>query len=76
MKIINLGADLESVVEQDFKSLHSGGGRSSIQGGQNAADQALNELNMVAITSCSIGAILQRLAWQIQVIECLYEEAF
>ena len=46
MKIINLGADLESIVEVDFKSLHSGGGRSSIQGGQNAADQALSELNI------------------------------
>jgi len=46
MNIIDLGADLESIVEKDFKSLHSGGGRSSIQGGQNAADQALRELNI------------------------------
>jgi len=46
MNIIDLGADLESIVEKDFKSLHSGGGRSSIQGGQNAADQALSELNI------------------------------
>jgi deoxyribodipyrimidine photo-lyase len=46
MKIIDLGADLERIVEGDFKSLHSGGGRSSIQGGQNAADQALSELSI------------------------------
>jgi deoxyribodipyrimidine photo-lyase len=46
MKVIDLGADLERIVEVDFKSLHSGGGRSSIQGGQSAADQALSELNI------------------------------
>jgi len=46
MKIIDLSADLERIVEDQFKSLHSGGGRSSIQGGQTAADQALSELNI------------------------------
>ena len=46
MNIIDLGTDLESIVEQDFKTLHSGGGRSSIQGGQNAADQVLIDLNI------------------------------
>ena len=46
MKIIDLGADLESIVAQEFKSLHSGGGRSSIQGGQSAADSALAQLNI------------------------------
>ena len=46
MKILDISADLESIVSQEFKSLHSGGGRSSIQGGQTAADQALNELNV------------------------------
>ena len=46
MKILDISADLESIVSQEFKSLHSGGGRSSIPGGQTAADQALNELNV------------------------------
>ena len=46
MKILDINADLESIVSQDFISLHSGGGRSSIQGGQSAADQALSELNI------------------------------
>ena len=40
MKIIDLRGDLESIVAQEFKSLHSGGGRSSIRGGQSAADVA------------------------------------
>ncbi len=34
------------MVEQEFKSLHSGGGRSLIQGGQSAADQALGDLDI------------------------------
>jgi len=46
LKILDLSADLESTVSQDFRSLHSGGGRSSIKGGQRAADQALSELNI------------------------------
>jgi len=46
MKELDLSADLESIVEEDFKSLHSGGGRSSIQGGQSAADKALEHLNI------------------------------
>lgn len=46
MKLIDLSADLESIVAQEFKSLHSGGGRSSIQGGQSAADSALANLNI------------------------------
>jgi deoxyribodipyrimidine photo-lyase len=46
MKIIDLKVDLERIVEQELNSLHSGGGRSSIQGGQNVADQALSELNI------------------------------
>lgn len=46
MKILDIAADLESLVDQEFKSLHSGGGRSSIQGGQSAADQALAELDI------------------------------
>ena len=46
MNLIDLSADLENIVAQDFKSLHSGGGRSSIQGGQSAADNALAQLNI------------------------------
>lgn len=46
MKEIDLSADLESIVNRDFKALHSGGGRSSIPGGQSAADQALTDLNI------------------------------
>lgn len=46
MKKIDISADLESIVTQEFQSLHSGGGRSSIKGGQSAADQALNELDI------------------------------
>jgi len=46
MKLLDVRGDLASLVDQDFKSLHSGGGRSSIQGGQSAADQALAELNI------------------------------
>ena len=46
MKIIDLRADLESIVAQEFKSLHSSGGQSSIKGGQSAADSALAQLNI------------------------------
>jgi deoxyribodipyrimidine photo-lyase len=47
VKIIDIGADLEQVLDKEFQSLHSGGGRSSIRGGQSAADLALNQLNIV-----------------------------
>lgn len=46
MKILDISSDLERLVNQEFESLHSGGGRSSIQGGQSAADQALGELDI------------------------------
>lgn len=46
MRKLDISADLESIVTQEFQSLHSGGGRSSIKGGQSAADQALNELDI------------------------------
>ncbi|NBV66698.1 MAG: deoxyribodipyrimidine photolyase, partial [Actinobacteria bacterium] len=46
MKKLEIKGDLEGLVNQDFMGLHSGGGRSSIQGGQSAADQALAELNI------------------------------
>ena len=46
MKLLDIGADLESIVSHEFESLHSGGGRSSIQGGQTAADHALSKLDI------------------------------
>ena len=46
MREIDINADLEGIVSKDFKSLHSGGGRSRIPGGQSAANQALSELNI------------------------------
>lgn len=46
MKKIDITADLENIVVSNFQSLHSGGGRSSISGGQSAADSALQELNI------------------------------
>ena len=46
MKKIDITADLENIVTTNFQSLHSGGGRSSISGGQSAADSALQDLNI------------------------------
>lgn len=46
MKRIDITADLENIVTTNFQSLHSGGGRSSIPGGQSAADAALLQLNI------------------------------
>jgi len=46
LKEIDVNADLTNLVETEFAGLHSGGGRSSIKGGQSAADQALNNLNI------------------------------
>ena len=46
MKQIDISGDLEAVLAGHFDGLHSGGGRSSIAGGQSAADQALAQLNI------------------------------
>jgi deoxyribodipyrimidine photo-lyase len=46
MKKIDVSGDLEAVLADHFDGLHSGGGRSSIAGGQSAADQALADLNI------------------------------
>ncbi|MEY4434245.1 MAG: hypothetical protein RIR16_285 [Actinomycetota bacterium] len=43
---IEIGASAESLLERHFGGLHSGGGRSSIEGGQTAADQALARLDI------------------------------
>ena len=44
MREIDINADLTNLVEKEFVGLHSGGGRSSIKGGQSAAE------NSVALT--------------------------
>jgi hypothetical protein len=44
LKEIDIDADLTSLVEKEFAGLHSGGGHSSIKGGQSAAG------NSVALT--------------------------
>lgn len=46
MKQININSDLEGLLEANFDGLHSGGGRSSIEGGQTAANKALAELDL------------------------------
>ena len=46
MKKIDISADLENIVATNFQSLHSGGGRSSIAGGQSAANAALDQLDI------------------------------
>ena len=43
---IDVGGDLEVIVEKQFEGLHSGGGRSPIRGGQTAADRALEQLDI------------------------------
>lgn len=46
MKQFEITTDAETLLAQVFTGLHSGGGRSSIQGGQTAANQALAELDL------------------------------
>jgi deoxyribodipyrimidine photo-lyase len=46
VKSLDISSDVEKIVDQEFKSLHSGGGRSLIQGGQSAADKALSDLDI------------------------------
>jgi deoxyribodipyrimidine photo-lyase len=46
MKKIDITADLENIVATNFQALHSGGGRSSIAGGQTAANAALQQLDI------------------------------
>jgi deoxyribodipyrimidine photo-lyase len=46
VKQIQLDLDLERTLSENFEGLHSGGGRSSIRGGQSAADEALANLNI------------------------------
>ena len=46
MKSIDISKNLTEILEAEFAGLHSGGGRSSIKGGQSAADQALAKLDI------------------------------
>ena len=46
MRAIDITRELSLVLRDDFDGLHSGGGRSSIQGGQSAADRALSTLDI------------------------------
>ena len=44
--MLDISADDEKLLNDHFEGLHSGGGRSSIEGGQTAADHALAELDI------------------------------
>jgi len=46
MRSIDISQDAEFILANDFEGLHSGGGRSTIKGGQSAADGALNALDI------------------------------
>lgn len=46
MRRIDISADASSTLEKEFEGLHSGGGRSSIAGGQSAGDLALKSLDI------------------------------
>jgi len=46
LKSLDIQTDVEKLLADHFNGLHSGGGRSSIAGGQTAADRALTELNV------------------------------
>lgn len=43
---LDLSLEAETLLTKHFEGLHSGGGRSSIRGGQTAADQALAQLDI------------------------------
>ena len=45
-KQLDLAKDLSELVDSDFQGLHQGGGRSSIKGGQTAANLALEQINI------------------------------
>lgn len=46
MKPIDINKDLDGLLIEHFDGLHSGGGRSSIKGGQSAANKALANLDL------------------------------
>lgn len=46
MKQLDITLDATELLESEFAGLHCGGGRSSIVGGQSAANRALEELNI------------------------------
>lgn len=46
MRAIELDSDLSVTLEREFHGLHSGGGRSDVRGGQSAANEALEALDI------------------------------
>jgi deoxyribodipyrimidine photo-lyase len=46
MRRIDISPDATIILEQEFEGLHSGGGRSSIIGGQSAANEVLASLDI------------------------------
>ena len=50
MRLIDISSDFDGLLTSEFDGLHSGGGRSSIQGGQSAADWALANLDITGYT--------------------------
>lgn len=48
---LELNGTTESIVEKYFDALHSGGGKSQIKGGQTAANQALEDLDITRYAS-------------------------
>ena len=46
MKRLNITGDLDQLLVEAFADLHSGGGRSSISGGQSSANLALSQLSL------------------------------
>lgn len=48
---IDVSLSVEQILEKYFAGLHSGGGRSSIKGGQTAANKALNNLDITRYAS-------------------------
>jgi hypothetical protein len=53
---LEIKADLEELVAKHFDGLHSGGGRSSIKGGQTAANEALADIYYIDGNGNQIGA--------------------
>ncbi len=51
LETIEIANDLDDILEKHFVGLHSGGGRSSIRGGQTAANQALAALDIRSYAS-------------------------
>lgn len=51
LKLIDLSKSTDELLDQHFQGLHSGGGKSSIKGGQTAANKALQDLDITRYAS-------------------------